>query len=126
MDIKKKKIKGGRKKRRKKKNKNVDSLSRIAYGFYSHPYTIHYHTTQIQLQSCQSCQVRSECLTCTFRRKKGGGSKGGTGCTGGYKGVRAVRPNYSHLTSYKYQITRQADRRVHNNLKVSLPTLVIS
>ena len=57
-------------------------------------------------------QVRSECLTCTFkasccsahvlafvgssvwdREKKGGeGSKGGgTACTGGYKGVRAVQ-----------------------------------
>ena len=64
----------------------------------------------------QSGQVRSECLMCTFRasccsarlftstgiglrrflcpgqEKKGGGSKVGTACTGGYKGVRAVRP----------------------------------
>ena len=60
--------------------------------------------------------VRSECLTCTFRAnccsarlsraqvlafagsslqdrgKKGGGSQGGTACSGGYKGVPAVRP----------------------------------
>ena len=65
----------------------------------------------------RSGQVRSVCLTCTFRaqavvaqachghryqplsvplsgtgKKEGGGSKGGTTCTGGYKGVRAVRP----------------------------------
>ena len=49
-----------------------------------------------------------ECLTCTFRASccserlcrflcpgqggKGGGSKGGAAFTGGYKGVRAVRP----------------------------------
>ena len=65
-----------------------------------------------------SGQVRSECLTCTFRasccsarlsraqvlafagfvcpgqeiKKGGGGSKGVFDCTGGYKGVRAVRP----------------------------------
>ena len=26
------------------------------------------------------------------RKEKGGGSKGGTACTGGYKGERAVRP----------------------------------
>ena len=64
----------------------------------------------------RSGQVRSECLTCTFRAsccsarlsraqvpafadssvrdrgKKGGRELGGTACTGGYKGVRAVRP----------------------------------
>ena len=63
----------------------------------------------------RSGQVRSECLTCTFRAsccsarlsraqvpafagssvrdrgKKGEGIRG-TACTGGYKGVRAVRP----------------------------------
>ena len=60
-----------------------------------------------------SGQVRSECLTCTYRARccsarlsraqvpaplsgkgenRGGGSKGGGACTGGYKGVRAVRP----------------------------------
>ena len=61
-------------------------------------------------------QVRSECLTCTFRasycsarlsraqvpafavssvrdrRKKGGREQGGTACTCGYNGLRAVRP----------------------------------
>ena len=31
-------------------------------------------------------------LLCPGHEKKGGGSKGGTACTGGYKGVRAVRP----------------------------------
>ena len=63
-----------------------------------------------------SGQVRSECLTCKFRasvvahachghryqpspvllfvtgKKEGGGSKEGTACTGGYKGVQAVQP----------------------------------
>ena len=55
-------------------------------------------------------RVRSECLACAFRAsccsarlfrvpiplsgtgKKKGGSNGGIACTGGYKGVRAVRP----------------------------------
>ena len=56
-------------------------------------------------------QVRSECLTCTFiahachghryrpssipwsgTGKKRGKGGGGTACTGGYKGIRAVRP----------------------------------
>ena len=51
-------------------------------------------------------QVRSECLTCTFRasccsarlswagqgKKKGGGENKETACIGGYKEVRAVRP----------------------------------
>ena len=64
----------------------------------------------------RSGQVKSECLTCTFRasccsarlslgtgtafvgssirdrRKRGEGVKGDRPCTGGYKGVRAVRP----------------------------------
>ena len=71
--------------------------------------------------SGQVRSVRSECLTCTFnascrstslsqaqvpafagssvrdRKKKGGGEGvrgGGTACTGGYKGVRAVRPEW--------------------------------
>ena len=49
----------------------------------------------------RSGQVRSECLTCTFRASCCSPrrflclgqelSKGGTTCTGGYKGVRAVR-----------------------------------
>ena len=58
-----------------------------------------------QLHCVRLGQVRSECLTCTFRvghafhgrvqgggYKKGGGSKGGDAYTGGYKGVGAVRP----------------------------------
>ena len=69
-----------------------------------------------QPQKFRSGQVRSECLTCTFRasccwahlsraqvpafpgssvqdrkKKRGEGVRGNT-CTGGYKGVRAVRP----------------------------------
>ena len=66
------------------------------------------------LKMVRSGQVRSECLTCTFRRsccgtrlsrtqvpasgtgtKRGRGCKGGgggTACIGGYKRVRGVRP----------------------------------
>ena len=81
-------------------------------------HVVHINQIMNALRSGQvrSGQVRSECFNCTFRanccsarlsrvqvlalagfsvrnrKKKGGGSKGGTACTGGYKGVRAVQP----------------------------------